>query len=418
MKTWEQLIGSWGQVIFFLINLAVIAIVTLVIMTLWKAFKGGVSPGADAWQRFKHGASRLLLSFGAALFVGAIFHQVVYGAFSIKALFIGELGFMRFMMYSVMLIFFGLWITAPKRYRGLYWVTGIGIFVWAAFDTIWLSLPTDQRKEHQLASQRVLAASSDYLLAQQERTGMTIEQRATDQLALNRIPLVYRVKTEAPMLVAKSKVVDTTVVQCQVSGRRFKAATRLFGKSEAQGVCNGLPTIAVLEVGAPTSEWVYAFRHDLIEGEVPPTPVPVKPISAGAAAHAAAVPVVHQSKPVVSLGIQDAEPEILVDDSTFDKVVAKIGEWSESKIVPRDGDAIEFGPFNNKVDVERLMVRRSGRPPVHLEAKSTNNGQWKGRVRIDLHGRPSARQEVRLESGADLTVIIEVVERRKGHDPR
>lgn len=409
--TWEQLIGSWGQAIFFLIELGVITVVALAIMALWKTFKGGTSV---TWKEVRAGASQVLVSLGIALFVGAIFHQTVYGTFSIGTLITGDLGFMRFMMYSLMLIFFGLWISATKRYRSLYWLTGILIFTGSVSYTLWLRLPADQREEQQQASQNVLEAGSDYVLAKKEWASFRLERSAADQRSMNRVPVVYRTRAESPVLrVASAEVINTTVAQCYDSGRRWKASTKLFGKPEKQGVYNGLPTIAVVEVGAPTSEWVYALRHNLIESDLPPTPIPViETVSVGATAYAVTVPVV-QSTPIGTLGIQDAEPEPIDDDGTYDMVVATVSEWTESAIVPRDGDAIEFGPFDKKEDVERLMVRRTGRPPVHLEAKPTEDGQWKGRVRINQHDLPNARQEVRLERGDDLMVVIEVVERRR-----
>ena len=93
-----------------------------------------------------------------------------------------------------------------------------------------------------------------------------------------------------------------------------------------------------------------------------------------------------------------------------DVVVAKVHEWTDSEVIPYPGDVIEFGPFKDPKDVNRLLCRVGGEPSIDLQPVELWDGRYVGRVTCE--GGPNiiaAPQRVKVSSGQPLSVPIKKI---------
>lgn len=90
-----------------------------------------------------------------------------------------------------------------------------------------------------------------------------------------------------------------------------------------------------------------------------------------------------------------------------DTVLANADDWTNSKLIPYPGDVIEFGPFADPDDVDRLLCRQANKPYTDLEPVDMGRDKFVGRV--TAYGGQNFSHlptQVKLNSGPPLRVQI------------
>lgn len=159
--------------------------------------------------------------------------------------------------------------------------------------------------------------------------------------------------------------------------------------------------------------WVVGYRMGVEAGRQgaeavtqdvkPSRPAPVVPMPAPPVAER---PVVSAPPPQPPAQAAEALPPTLTPRVDSDLVVANSEVWAESEVVAYDGDTIEFGPFGDRADLERLHVRSGGADVVDPRPIELWDGRFVARVTFGGPNVMHAPIRVRITEGEPLAVDV------------
>lgn len=204
-------------------------------------------------------------------------------------------------------------------------------------------------------------------------------------------------------------------------GQKLKAGTVLFILvQDKQEIIYGLPYVHVQLFNEPEVNGY--VRVDALQLGTAPSlqsPSRVVPVVMSAPPSTpASFPTPTPSK-VKTLGLQEeSEPGHTIhkvnQEVLEDSVTVSAARWADSRIIPRAGDVLEFGPFESEEDARRLMTRTGNLPIDRFIPDEPYEGVWM--VHADCIGGPNLENHhlrLKVERGSPLMVKIKL---KKGRE--
>lgn len=409
MKTWPfwQVVLMAVGLAFGMINFPLATILIGGILLVVYRESQVVSTGKLAVMGSKKFVVSLLSATAVAIFAHIIFsHLFGVSMLSVKnaggllvllrdpAKLTGEVFREVIALIAVFAIFY-LWYTSPKPRRWLYrtaLIVSVGYLAVTSFYTNYVGQsPRD-------GFTRFYHGVSQWLGSSLDEAGQISQERSELTALQGKMPrLIQQLVAAAAIYQTESGKIDLTTGKLYQAGTRWRVYTKdsvtdsevVYVKVAAvDGTASGYADVSILgEKANPKPQSVV---------------VPVPPVT--------------QAEPV-AVGSTPAQPDTQTPatppakrDEKEDIVLASSDDWTESIVIPRNGDIIEFGPFDKAEDVSRIASRTGGESITVLEPVEIWDGRYIGRV--TCQGGPNkvnAPERIKLTAGEPLSVKIKKV---------